>query len=80
MKLNINEFETYARSQGYENGTEMFEVIGFSKEYYQDYADGKNITRRTLLKLYYEIGMEVIDFVDFEGNEWEKNIDLFDKL
>lgn len=80
MKLKVNEFEAYAKSQGYENGTELFESIGFSEEDYQEYADGKDITRKVLLKLYYEIGAEVIDFLSFEGSEWEKNIDLFDKF
>lgn len=80
MKLKVKGFETYAKLQGYENGVELFESIGFSEEDYQEYVEGKDITRKVLLKLYYEIGTEVIDFLSFEGSEWEKNIDLFDKF
>lgn len=81
MKLNINEFEAYARKQGYESGTELFEALGFSAEDYEDYKDGKNITRNMLMRLYKDIGVsDVIGFVDFGTYEWEKNIDLFDKL
>lgn len=81
MKLNINAFENYAKEQGYENGVELFEMLGFSAEDYEEYRDGKNITRDALLKMYIEIGSsDVVDFVDFGRYEWEKNIDLFDRL
>lgn len=81
MKLNINEFETYAIEQGYESGTELFEYLGFSAEDYEDYKGGKNITRKMLMRLYRDIGAsDVVGFVDFGEYEWEKNIDLFDKL
>lgn len=81
MKLNIDEFETYAIEQGYESGTELFETLGYTAEDYEDYKDGKNITRDMLMRLYTEIGVaDVVGFVDFGRYEWEKNIDLFDKL
>ncbi len=81
MKLNINEFEKYARSQGYESGTELFEVLGFTADDYEDYRQGKNITRRMLMRLYKDIGVsDVVNFVDFGEYDWEKNIDLFDEL
>lgn len=56
MKLNVKELEVFARSQGYENGIELFEAIGYTAEDYDEYANGKNITRSMLLKLYREIG------------------------
>ncbi len=81
MKLYINEFENYARAQGYESGTELFEAIGFTAEDYDDYRQGKNITRGMLMCLYKDIGVsDVVNFVDFGEYEWEKNIDLFDEL
>ena len=81
MKLNVQAFEVYVKLQGYENGIELFESIGLSEEDYQVYADGKDITRKMLLKLYSDIGAsDVICFVDFGTYEWESNIDLFDKL
>ena len=81
MKLNIDEFETYAIEQGYESGTELFESLGFTAEDYEDYKDGKNITREMLMRLYTDIGAaDVVGFVDFGRYEWEENIDLFDKL
>lgn len=43
MKLNIDEFETYAIEQGYESGTELFESLGFTAEDYEDYKDGKAV-------------------------------------
>ena len=81
MKLNRDEFETYAIEQGYESGTELFESLGFTAEDYEDYKDGKNITREVLMRLYIEIGAaDVVGFVDFGAYEWEKHIDLFDNL
>lgn len=81
MKLKTKELEAYARSQGCENGEELFEAIGYTAEDYAEYADGKNITGGMLLKLYKDIGAtEVVSFVEFGAYEWEKNIDLFDRL
>lgn len=81
MKLNIKEFEAFAIEQGYESGTELFETLGFSAEDYEDYKNGKNITRKILMRLYKDINVsDVIGFVDFGEYEWEKNIDLFDRL
>ena len=80
MVLNINEFETYAKEQGCESGVELFEFLGFTAEDYEDYANGKNISRKMLLKLYREIGSDAVVFIIFNNYEWEKNIDLFDKI
>lgn len=80
MKLNINEFETFAKEQGYESGTELFESLGFTAEDYEDYKEGKYITRQMLMRLYTDIGVDAVGFIDFGEYEWEKNIDLFDKL
>lgn len=81
MKLNINKFETYAKEQGYESGTELFETLSFSAEDYEDYKNGKDITRNMLMRLYKDIGVsDVVGFVDFGTYEWENNIDLFDQL
>ncbi len=81
MKLNIEEFESFARKQGYESGAELFEALGYTAEDYEDYKNGKNITRIMLMRMYMDIGVsDVVGFVDFGSYEWEKNIDLFDKL
>ena len=80
MKLNVKEFESFALEQGYESGTELFESLGYTAEDYDDYKDGKNITRSMLLRLYTDIGVDAVGFIDFGDYEWEKNIDLFDKL
>ena len=81
MKLQIKEFETYAREQGFESGNELFQFLGFTAKDYEDYKFGKNISRDMLLRLYIDIGVsDVVDLVDFGEYEWEKNIDLFDKL
>lgn len=81
MKLNVDAFENYAIEQGFESGVELFESLGFSEEDYEEYKEGKNISREMLLKLYMDIGAsDVVDFVDFGRYEWEKNIDLFDRL
>lgn len=81
MKLNVKEFEAYAKEQGYGSGTELFEALGFSAEDYEDYKNGKDITRNMLMRLYKDIGVsDVVGFVDFGTYEWEKNIALFDQL
>lgn len=80
MKLNIDEFETYAIEQGYDSGTELFEAIGFTAEGYEDYKEGKHITREVLMRLYTDIGVDAVGFIDFGEYEWEKHIDLLDNL
>lgn len=81
MKLKKDEFEAFALEQGYESGAELFEVLGFTAEDYEDYCCGKNITEDVLMRLYKDIGAtDVVGFVDFGEYEWEKNIDLFDNL
>ena len=80
MQLKINEFETYAIEQGYESGTELFESLGYTAEDYEEYKAGQHITREMLMRLYMDIGVDAVDFVDFGEYEWEKNIDLLDRL
>lgn len=81
MKMNEEEFERFAMEQGYESGVELFEELGFSAEAYEDFANGAEIDRDMLLRLYRELGTsDVIDFMEFGSYEWEQNIDLFDEV
>lgn len=81
MKMNKEEFERFAMEQGYESGVELFEELGFSAEAYEDFANGAEIDRDMLLRLYRELGTsDVIDFMEFGSYEWEQNIDLFDEV
>ena len=81
MRLNIKEFESYALGQGYESGAELFEALGYSAEEYEEYKNGKDISRDMLMTMYMDIGVaDVVSFVDFDNYEWEQNIDLIDQL
>ena len=81
MKMIKEEFERFAMEQGYESGVELFEDLGFNAEDYEDFADGAEIDRDMLLRLYRELGTsDVIDFMEFGSYEWEQNIDLFDEV
>lgn len=81
MKLIKEEFERYAREQGFESGRELSEALGLNAEDYENFTDGAEIGRDTLLRLYRELGTsDVIDFIDFGSYEWEQNIDLFDEV
>ena len=37
MKFIQEEFDNYALEQGYENGIELFEVLGFTEDDYYEY-------------------------------------------
>ena len=82
MKLNRDRFEIFAKEQGYKDGVELFETLGYSADEYEYYADGEYIDRDMLLDLYIKLGASnVLDFIEFgSGYEWEKNIDLFDEI
>ena len=82
MKLNRDRFEIFAKEQGYKNGVELFETLGYSADEYEYYADGEYIDREMLLDLYIKLGASnVLDFIEFgSGYEWENNIDLFDEI
>ena len=82
MKLNRDRFEIFAKEQGYKDGVELFETLGYSADEYEYYADGEYIGRDMLLDLYIKLGASnVLDFIEFgSGYEWENNIDLFDEI
>lgn len=81
MKMDKDKFERVALEQGYQNGAELFEALGYTAEDYDEYANGAEIDREMLLRLYRELGTsDVIDFIDFGSYEWEQNIDLFDEV
>ena len=82
MKLNRGRFEIFAKEQGYKDGVELFETLGYSADEYEYYADGEYIDREMLLDLYIKLGASnVLDFIEFgSGYEWENNIDLFDEI
>lgn len=82
MKLNRDRFEIFAKEQGYKDGVELFETLGYSADEYEYYADGGYIDRDMLLDLYIKLGASnVLDFIEFgSGYEWENNIDLFDEI
>ena len=82
MKLNRDRFEIFAKEQGYKDGVELFETLGYSADEYEYYADGEYIDREMLLDLYIKLGAcNVLDFIEFgSGYEWENNIDLFDEI
>ena len=82
MKLNRDRFEIFAKEQGYKDGIELFETLGYSVDEYEYYADGEYIDREMLLDLYIKLGASnVLDFIEFgSGYEWENNIDLFDEI
>ncbi len=82
MKLNRDRFEIFAKEQGYKDGVELFETLGYSADEYEYYADGEYIDRGMLLDLYIKLGASnVLDFIEFgSGYEWENNIDLFDEI
>ena len=82
MKLTRDRFEIFAKEQGYKDGVELFETLGYSADEYEYYADGEYIDREMLLDLYIKLGASnVLDFIEFgSGYEWENNIDLFDEI
>lgn len=47
MKLNRDRFEIFAKEQGYKDGVELFETLGYSADEYEYYADGEYIDMRS---------------------------------
>ena len=49
MKLNRDRFEIFAKEQGYKDGVELFETLGYSADEYEYYADGEYIEKCFLI-------------------------------
>lgn len=70
MKIIKEQFDAFAREQGYESGAELFDDLGFNAEYYADRHEEVRIGGKVLEKLCREIGAaEVMEFVRFDPGE-----------
>ena len=66
MKIIKENFNAFAREQGYENGAELFEELGLNKDKYIRYKSEVPISGSDLQTLCWEIGTaEVIYFIRF---------------
>lgn len=64
MKIIKEQFNAFARGQGYESGAGRFDDLGFSAEYYADRREEVRIGGKVFEKLCREIGAaEVMEFL-----------------
>ena len=70
MKIIKEQFDTFAREQGYASGAELFDDLGLNAEYYAGRREEVRIGGKVLEMLCREIGAaEVREFVRFEPGE-----------
>ena len=74
LKIIKENFNAFAREQGYENGAELFEELGLNKEKYIRYKSEVPISGSDLQTLCWEIGTaDVTDFVRFAPGDRERH-------
>lgn len=74
LKIIKENFNAFAREQGYENGAELFEELGLNKDKYIRYKSEVPISGSDLQTLCWEIGTaEVMDFIRFAPGDRERH-------
>lgn len=73
MKLIKEQFENYAREQGYENGAELFDELHLSRTSYEHFRKEVPIGKEALRTLCWELGsVEVMEFVSLTEAERDR--------
>lgn len=73
MKLVKERFENYAREQGYESGTDLFDDLGLNRNSYENFRKEVPIGKDALKKLCWELGSaEVMGFVSLTETERDR--------
>ncbi len=81
MKLIKEQFENFAREQGYESGAELYDELNLNRDSYEHFKKEVPINKQTLKTLCWELGTaEVMDFVRFENNEKERYRDILEEF
>jgi len=77
MRIDKEQFDSYAKEQGYKNGATLMDDIGVERIQYGKWLKKNGVNRKTLIWLFDTFGAsEVLDFIEYEGREWEENLDL----
>lgn len=77
MRIDKEQFDSYAKEQGYPNGTALMDDIGVERSLYGKWLKKNGVKRTTLVWLFDTFGAsEVLDFIEYDGKEWEENLDL----
>ena len=73
MKLIKEQFENYAREQGYESGAELFDELGLNRTSYEHFHKEVPIGKEALRTLCWELGaVEVMEFVSLTEAERDR--------
>lgn len=73
MKLIKEQFENYAREQGYENGAELFDELGLNRTSYEHFRKEVPIGKEALRTLCWELGsVQVMEFVSLTEAERDR--------
>lgn len=77
MRIDKEQFDSYAKEQGYKDGSALMDDIGVEESLYKKWQRKNGVSRKTLVWLFDMFGAsEVLDFVEYDGREWEENLDL----
>jgi len=77
MRIDKEQFDSYAKEQVYKNGATLMDDIGVERIQYGKWLKKNGVNRKTLIWLFDTFGAsEVLDFIEYEGREWEENLDL----
>ena len=81
MKIIKEQFDAYAREQGYASGAELFDDLELNQNTYNRYRSEVPIGRRVLELLCREIGaVEVTEFIRFVPGEAERYRDILEEF
>lgn len=81
MKLIKEEFENYAREQGYENGIELFEYLDGDTKIYKRYKDKVPINKEVFTRICWEIGIvDAEAFIKFELGEKNRYREIWENF
>lgn len=70
MKIIKENFDAFAREQGYENGAELYDELKLDRDTYDHYKKEVPIGKTTLKILCWELGAaEVMELVQFASGE-----------
>ena len=73
MKIIKEQFDEFARDQGYESGAELFSDLGFDREKYERYSKEVPIGGKVLETLCREVGAaETMGFIRFAPGDRER--------
>lgn len=81
MKLIKEQFENYAREQGYENGAELFDELHLNRTSYEHFRKEVPIGKEALKTLCWELGtVEVMELISISESERKRYKEILEEF